>query len=102
MGKLLHHLEYLSLPAISYFKHLLITLPAISYILAAYLATSLGFAPNTAQHAECQAVVASLYEVFIKKECTLLEINPLVETANGTVSILNPPFQIKSKQITVD
>ena len=56
------------------------------YHIATYLATSLGFAPNTAQHAECQAVVASLYDVFIKKECTLLEINPLVETASGTVS----------------
>ena len=71
---------------------LLLLLISISFFcsysaIAAYLATSLGFAPNTAQHAECQAVVASLYDVFIKKECTLLEINPLVETASGTVSL---------------
>jgi succinyl-CoA synthetase beta subunit len=51
------------------------------------LATSLGFAPNTPQHAECQEVVAKLYEVFIKKECTLLEINPLVETKAGKVMV---------------
>ena len=63
-----------------------LTISFLLYHIATYLATSLGFAPNTAQHAECQAVVASLYDVFIKKECTLLEINPLVETASGTVS----------------
>ena len=30
-------------------------------------------------------MVAKLYQVFSEKECTLLEINPLVETKQGKV-----------------
>jgi hypothetical protein len=49
------------------------------------LATSLGFSPGSAQHTECKEVVTKLYKVFTEKECTLLEVNPLVETKEGKV-----------------
>jgi succinyl-CoA synthetase beta subunit len=50
-----------------------------------FLATSLGFTPGSAQHTECKEVVTKLYKVFTEKECTLLEVNPLVETKEGKV-----------------
>lgn len=50
-----------------------------------YLATSLGFSPGSTQHTECKSVVTKLYKVFTEKECTLVEINPLVETKQGKV-----------------
>jgi succinyl-CoA synthetase beta subunit len=52
-----------------------------------FLATSLGFVPGSAGHAECKTVVEKLYQLFIKHDCTLVEINPLAETPEGRVVV---------------
>jgi succinyl-CoA synthetase beta subunit len=52
-----------------------------------FLATSLGFVPNTASHKECKDVVEKLYKLFITHDCTLLEVNPLAETTEGKVVV---------------
>jgi len=54
---------------------------------ADFLATSLGFSPGTAGHAECKVVMEKLYEVFRSHDCTLLEVNPLAETPEGRVMV---------------
>lgn len=40
-----------------------------------YLATSLGFVPGSASHAEAKTVVEKLYQLFRARDCTLLVIN---------------------------
>jgi succinyl-CoA synthetase beta subunit len=52
-----------------------------------FIATSLGFKPNTDRHAECKKVVRKLYEMFRAKDCTMLEVNPLAETPDGRVLV---------------
>jgi succinyl-CoA synthetase beta subunit len=50
---------------------------------AAEIAAALGFRPEKLAAAATQ--VTRLYEMFIEKDATLLEVNPLVETAGGDV-----------------
>jgi succinyl-CoA synthetase beta subunit len=52
-----------------------------------FIATSLGFLPGSATHTEAQGVVRNLYEVFVKHDCTLVEVNPLAETSDGRVLV---------------
>jgi len=54
---------------------------------SAFLATSLGFTPGTAPHAECKSVVEKLYQMFRAHDCTLVEVNPLAETPDGRVVV---------------
>lgn len=54
---------------------------------AEYLATSLSFVPGTEGHKQCQDVLKKLYNLFIKYDCTLLEVNPLAETPEGNVVV---------------
>lgn len=54
---------------------------------ATFLATSLGFTPGTAGHAECQDVVRKIYDLFTKNDCTLVEVNPMAETTDGRVMV---------------
>jgi len=52
-----------------------------------YLATALGFKPNSDRHRECQSVISKLYTMFRVKDCTMLEVNPLAETPDGRVLV---------------
>jgi len=52
-----------------------------------YLATSLGFLPDSAGHKECKSVVQKLYQMFLAHDCTLVEVNPLAETPDGRVVV---------------
>lgn len=52
-----------------------------------YIATSLGFTPATASHKEAKSVIEGLYNMFIKHDCTLVEVNPLGETKDGRVVV---------------
>lgn len=52
-----------------------------------YIATALGFKPDSERHAECQSVVNKLYTMFRAKDCTMLEVNPLAETPDGRVLV---------------
>lgn len=52
-----------------------------------YLATSLGFLPNTPSHAEAKTVIEKLYQLFRAHDCTLVEVNPLAETPEGKVVV---------------
>eukprot|EP00600_Ochromonadales_sp_CCMP1393_P010150 CAMPEP_0174963098 /NCGR_PEP_ID=MMETSP0004_2-20121128/5134_1 /TAXON_ID=420556 /ORGANISM="Ochromonas sp., Strain CCMP1393" /LENGTH=445 /DNA_ID=CAMNT_0016211671 /DNA_START=85 /DNA_END=1422 /DNA_ORIENTATION=+ len=52
-----------------------------------FLATSLGFTPGSSGHAECKKVVEGIYEMFTKHDCTLVEVNPLAECADGRVVV---------------
>jgi len=52
-----------------------------------FLATSLGFLPGSKAHAECKGVVEKIYEMFIKHDCTLVEVNPLAETPDHRVLV---------------
>lgn len=54
---------------------------------SSFLATSLGFTPGTAGHAECKDVVEKLYKMFRAHDCTLVEVNPLAETPEGHVVV---------------
>jgi succinyl-CoA synthetase beta subunit len=47
------------------------------------MATNLGLEHGTASHEKAQAILKSLYGVFIGCDCTQVEINPLVETPEG-------------------
>jgi len=51
------------------------------------LAEKLGFSPKNIQKAQDQ--MAKLYQLFIKNDCTLVEINPLAETATGEVMCMD-------------
>jgi len=59
----------------------------INLYTATFLATSLGFQPNTPSHAECKEVIIKLYKLFKDHDCTLLEVNPLAETKEGKVVV---------------
>lgn len=50
---------------------------------ASFIATSLNFTEGTPGHTECMEVVTNLYQMFIEKDCTLLEVNPFAETPEG-------------------
>jgi succinyl-CoA synthetase beta subunit len=52
-----------------------------------FLATSLGFVPNTAGHKEAKSVVEKLYKMFRENDCTLVEVNPLAETPDNRVVV---------------
>jgi succinyl-CoA synthetase beta subunit len=52
-----------------------------------FLATSLGFAAGSSGHSECQDVIKKIYDLFTKDDCTLVEVNPLVETKDGKVMV---------------
>lgn len=67
------------------------SLPFCLITAGTFLATSLGFAPKSVEHADCKEVVTKLYKVFTEKECTLLEVNPLVETKEGKVRTTPSP-----------
>merc|ERR1711937_769435 len=49
------------------------------------MADQMGFAPS--QQADAAALIANLYTVFIKCDCTMLEINPLASLADGRVLV---------------
>jgi succinyl-CoA synthetase beta subunit len=51
------------------------------------LAYELGFTGEQAPKAE--AIITALAKVFLEKDCTLAEINPLVTTADGDVQVLD-------------
>lgn len=48
------------------------------------LATAMGFTGKQ-QLADAKRVMANLYKLFMEKDSTLVEINPLVETHDGRV-----------------
>lgn len=52
-----------------------------------FIATALGFKPDSERHTECQSVVNKLYTMFRAKDCTMLEVNPLAETPDGRVLV---------------
>ena len=52
-----------------------------------FLATSLGFTPGSPGHAEAKSIVEKLYKMFCAHDCTLVEVNPLAETADGKVYV---------------
>jgi len=51
------------------------------------VAEKMGFSPNKVE--EAAEEIRKLYEFFIKHDCTLLEINPMAETANGQVMAMD-------------
>ncbi|KAF2076087.1 hypothetical protein CYY_002601 [Polysphondylium violaceum] len=51
------------------------------------LAEKLGFSPKNIAKAQDQ--MAKLYQLFLKNDCTLVEINPLAETATGEVMCMD-------------
>ncbi len=51
------------------------------------LAFGLGLAPDLAK--ECAAVISNLYRLFVEKDCSLIEINPLVITKDGHMIALD-------------
>ena len=53
----------------------------LSYTSALTIAGRLGFANDSANY--CASILIKLYKLFIEKDCTLLEINPFAELANG-------------------
>ena len=66
--------------------------PAIG--LAAYQAREFAYALNIQQHgkgavAQFVKLMASLYEFFVKEDCSLCEINPLVVTKSGEIIALD-------------
>ncbi len=66
--------------------------PAIG--LAAYQAREFAYALNIQQHgkgavAQFLKLMASLYEFFVKEDCSLCEINPLVVTKSGEIIALD-------------
>jgi succinyl-CoA synthetase beta subunit len=54
---------------------------------AKFLAKALGFKENTPAFQECQDTIFKLYDMFTKRDCLLLEINPFAETPDGKVMI---------------
>jgi len=52
---------------------------------AASMATQMGFGGE--QTADAAKLIANLYKVFIKCDCTMLEINPLASLADGQVMV---------------
>lgn len=54
---------------------------------AIFLATSLGFTPGSDGHAEAKGIMEKLYKLFVKHDCTLVEVNPLAETTDGRVVV---------------
>jgi succinyl-CoA synthetase beta subunit len=54
------------------------------------LAKALGFGPDATKGAV--KIFQSLYNLFIKTDCSLLEINPLIETPKGEVLALDAKF----------
>jgi succinyl-CoA synthetase beta subunit len=54
---------------------------------AKFLAKALGFREHTPAFEECQATIYKLYDMFVKRDCLLLEINPFAETPDGKVMI---------------
>lgn len=52
-----------------------------------FIATSLGFDKGTPGHTECMGVVEKIYKMFVKHDCTLVEVNPMAETHDGRVVV---------------
>ena len=52
---------------------------------ASSMATQMGFTGD--QNAEASTLISNLYKVFIKCDCTMLEINPLASLADGRVLV---------------
>lgn len=52
---------------------------------AEQVATALGFGSGSVQHEKATELVRSLYRMFLAKDCTLVEVNPLTETPDGDV-----------------
>ena len=50
-----------------------------------YIASALGFVPNTPAFLDAQKQMSNLYELFVKMDCSQVEINPLVLTNTGLV-----------------
>ena len=59
----------------------------IDLVLATSIAKQGGFDDATA--AKVAPVIAKLYEVFVKEDATLVEVNPLVETKDGQILALD-------------
>lgn len=49
------------------------------------LAQSLGFSPSSDKNASAVQLFRNLYKLFLATDCTLIEVNPLVETTQGNV-----------------
>lgn len=54
---------------------------------AKYLSRALGFKENTPAFQQCIDIVYKLYDMFVKRDCLLLEINPFAETPDGKIVI---------------
>ena len=54
---------------------------------AKYIAKALGFRPDTPAYHQCVDIVYKLYDMFVKRDCLLLEINPFAETPDGKIVI---------------
>jgi hypothetical protein len=42
---------------------------------------------GSGSHTECKKVIEKLYQIFRTHDATLIEVNPLVETKEGTVMV---------------
>jgi len=51
------------------------------------MATNLGLAPGSDAHAKAAELMANLYSMFIKSDCTQIEINPLAKTNEGSIVV---------------
>ena len=51
------------------------------------MAINLGFTENTDPFRKCVDVIEHLYKLFVKCDCTQVEINPLAETTDGRVVV---------------
>ena len=51
------------------------------------MATNIGLEAGTDSHAKAVTLIANLYAMFIKCDCTQVEVNPLTETPDGDVVV---------------
>ena len=54
---------------------------------ARHIAVSLGF--NDEQRKQCESILKALYAFFVEKDCSLVEINPLITTPTGDIVALD-------------
>ena len=55
--------------------------------ITARMATNLGLKEGSEAHAKAETLMNNLYSMFLKCDCTQVEINPLAETASGDVVV---------------
>ena len=60
------------------------------------MATNLGLEPNTDTHQQAVECLQNLYQLFVDKDCTSIEINPLAETPQGDIVVCDAKMNFDS------